>query len=141
MSQPGAPTPSPAGPDVASPSVLARRAADERSIGRLLVAITYVAVAFLLVGVVAMIAAGISPLAAPPSVDLTGIVSAALAIEPVGLLWLGLIVVIATPIVRVIAAAVAYARGGETRMLGISIAILAVIAIGIATTLVTEVAA
>ena len=72
---------------------------------------------------------------------LDAVVSAALALEPVGLLWLGLIVVIATPIVRVIAAAVAYARGGERRMLGISIAILAVIAIGIVTALASEVAA
>ena len=30
-----------------APSVLARRAADERRIGRLLIAVTYVAVAFL----------------------------------------------------------------------------------------------
>jgi uncharacterized membrane protein len=127
-------------PETPAASVIARRAADERTIGRLLVGITYVAVALLLVGVVAMIAAGISPLDAPPTIDLSGIVSSALALDAAGLLWLGLVVVIATPIVRVVAAAIAYARGGERRMVGISIAILAIIAVGVATALASEVA-
>ena len=121
------------------PSVRARRAADERAIGRLLIGVTYVAVVLLVGGVVAMLAAGISPLDSPPLLDIDTLVAAVGGLQPVGLLWLGLALVIATPIVRVLAAAVTYVRSGEVRMVLISLAILAVIAIGVASALVTEV--
>lgn len=126
-------------PRVVPPSIRAQRAADERTIGRLLIGITYVAVALLVAGVVAMLVAGISPLDVPPALDVDTLVAAVRGLEPVGLLWLGLAVVIATPIVRVVAAAVTYVRSGEVRMVLISLAILAVIAIGIVSSLVTEV--
>ncbi len=119
-------------------SVLARRAADERQIGRLIVRITYLAVALLVFGVVSMVAAGISPLDAVPALDRAGLIAAIGGLRPEGVLWLGLMAVIATPIIRVIAAAFAYGRGPEWRMLAISIATLAVIAIGVVTTLITE---
>ena len=114
-----------------SPSIRARRALDERRIGRLLIGITYVAVAVLLVGVALMLLAGISPLDAPPVVDVDGIVSAVTSLEPAAVLLVGIGLVIATPIVRVIAAAVTYARSGEVRMLGVSLGILLVILIGV----------
>lgn len=119
-------------------SVPARGAAYERSIGRLLIRITYLAVVLLVLGVVAMIAAGISPLDTPPALDVAGLIAAIGALRPEGLLWLGIIAVIATPIIRVLAAAFTYARGAEWRMVAISVAILAVIAIGVVTTLITE---
>ena len=121
------------------PSVRARRAADERAIGRLLIGVTYVAVALLVVGVVAMLVAGISPLDVPPTLDVATISAAIRALEPVGFLWLGLALVIATPIVRVLAAAVTYVRSGEVRMVLISLAILAVIAIGVVSATLTDV--
>ncbi|MEO5885249.1 MAG: DUF1634 domain-containing protein [Candidatus Limnocylindrales bacterium] len=117
----------------------ARRSADERVIGRLLIMVTYLAVALLVVGVIAMIVAGISPLDPPPVVDLARILAAAGDLRAEGLLWLGLIVVMVTPILRVLVAALAYGRGGEWRMVAISIAILVVIAVGVATALATEV--
>ena len=120
------------------PSVLARRAADERQIGRLIVRITYLAVALLGVGVVSMVATGVSPLDAVPTLDAAGLIAAMGGLRPEGVLWLGLMAVIATPIIRVLAAAFAYARGAEWRMVAISIAILAVIATGVVTTLITE---
>lgn len=121
-----------------SRAVDAQRAADERVIGRLLILVTYVAVGLLLAGVVAMIVAGISPLDAAPDLDPADIGSAIVALRPEGILWLGLAVVIATPILRVMAAALTYARHAEWRMLAISIAILLVIAAGVATSLLTE---
>ena len=120
------------------PSVLARRAADERQIGRLIVRITYLAVALLGVGVLSMVATGVSPLDAVPTLDAAGLIAAIGGLRPEGVLWLGLMAVIATPIIRVLAAAFAYARGAEWRMVAISIAILAVIATGVVTTLITE---
>lgn len=125
-------------PTVQPPSVLARRAADERQIGRLIVRITYLAVALLGVGVVSMVTTGVAPLDAVPALDAAGLIAAIGGLRPEGVLWLGLMAVIATPIIRVLAAAFAYARGAEWRMVAISIAILAVIATGVVTTLITE---
>jgi uncharacterized membrane protein len=121
------------------PSVRARRAADERAIGRLLIVVTYVAVALLLVGVVTMLMAGISPLDAPPVLDVETIATAIGGLQPVGFLWLGLALVIATPVVRVIAAAITYVRSGEVRMVLISVGILVVIAIGVVSAMATGV--
>ena len=120
------------------PSVQARRAADERQIGRLIVRVTYLAVALLGVGVAAMVATGVSPFDAVPALDAAGLIGAIGGLRPEGVLWLGLMAVIATPIIRVFAAAFAYARGAEWRMVAISIAILVVIATGVITTLITE---
>ena len=125
-------------PTIQPPSVLSRRATDERQIGRLIVRMTYLAVALLAVGVASMVATGISPLDAAPALDAAGLIAAIGELRPEGLLWLGLMAVIATPIIRVLAAAVAYARGAEWRMVAISIAILAVIAAGVVTTLIAE---
>jgi uncharacterized membrane protein len=110
----------------------------ERRIGRLLIVVTYVAVGLLLVGVVLMVVSGISPLAGGPRLDPTTLVGDVVALRPAGFLWLGLIAVIATPVSRVIAAAIGFARRGEPVMALISLAILVVIAVGIAAALVTE---
>lgn len=119
-------------------SVEAQRAADERVIGRLLIVLTYVAVGLLVIGVLAMAVAGIAPTDPAPPSDPAAIVAAVLALRPDGILWLGLAAVIATPILRVVAAALAYARRAEWRMLAISMGILVVIALGVATSLLTE---
>ena len=112
-----------------------RAAAAERLIGRLLIAVTYVAVGLLTIGVLLMIANGISPLSGGPPLDLATLASGLLALEPAAYLWLGLLAVVAAPIGRVIVAAVAYAREADWLMVGISIAILAVIAIGVGSAL------
>ena len=105
--------------------------AAERTIGRLLIVMTYVAVALLVVGVALMVAAGISPLAEGPPFDPTAIVADVAAGMPEGFLWLGILVVIATPIARVIGAAIAYGSAEQWTMVVISIAILLVIALGV----------
>ena len=103
----------------------------ERRLGRLLIAVTYVAVVLLTIGVVLMLLAGISPLAVGPPFDASQIIPDLRALEPAGFLWLGLLVVIATPLSRVAGAAIGFARRGEPLMAAISVAILAVIAISI----------
>ena len=113
----------------------ARTAAVESLIGRLLITVTYAAVGLLVVGVVLMLVDGISPLSGGPGLDLATLGSQLLALEPAALLWLGLLAVVAAPIGRVIVASVAYARDADWLMVGISLAILAVIAIGVGTAL------
>ena len=113
----------------------ARAAAAEYRIGRLLIAMTYVAVGLLVVGVVLMIADGISPLSVGPGLDLATLGSQLVALDPAAFLWLGLLVVVATPIGRVIAAGVAYARQADWLMVAIALGILAIIAIGVGSAL------
>ena len=103
----------------------------ERRIGRLLIAVTYLAVTFLVIGVALMALDGISPLAGGPALDPGALVADLVALDPAGFLWLGLLTVIATPISRVIAAAIGFARVGDRMMVGVAVAILAVIALGI----------
>ena len=110
-----------------------RASAAESLIGRLLIAATYAAVGLLAIGVALMIADAISPLAGGPSLDLADLGTQIVALDSAGFLWLGLLVVIAAPIGRVIAAAVAYARDGDSTMVGIAVATLVVIAVGIGT--------
>ncbi len=61
------------------------------------------------------------------------------ALSPAGFLWLGVIAVIATPISRVVGAAFGFARAGDRLLVAVALGILVVIAVGVATTLVTEV--
>jgi uncharacterized membrane protein len=103
----------------------------ERRLGRLLTTVTYVAVGLLTVGVILMLQAGISPLAGGPPFDLAQLVPDLRALEPAGFLWLGLLAVIATPLSRVVGAAIGFARRGEPLMAVISVAILTVIAISV----------
>lgn len=109
----------------------------DRTIGRLLIAITYVAGALILIGVLLMMVHGISPLSGGPPLDLSTIVADLASLQPAGFLWVGLITVIATPIVRVIAAAVGFGLAGERRMVLIAVAIVGVIALSIATAVAT----
>ena len=113
----------------------ARAAAAEYRIGRLLIAMTYVAVGLLVVGVVLMIADGISPLSGGPGLDLATLGSQLVALDPATFLWLGLLAVVAAPIGRVIVAGVAYARQADWLMVAIALGILAIIAIGVASAL------
>ena len=113
----------------------AARVAAERQIGRLLILLTYLSVVLLVLGVVLLRAAGISPTDGGPRLDPATLLPEVAALGPAGLLWLGLLAVIVTPISRVVAAAVAYGRAGDWPMVGIALGILAIIAVGIATAL------
>jgi len=116
-------------------STSARAFAAERTIGRLLIGITYLSVGLIAVGSVLMLAAGISPLDQGPPLDIAALGAQLVALDPAGYLWLGLLAVIAAPIGRVIVAAVAYGRDDDWLMVGVSVAILVVIAVGVGTAL------
>ena len=103
----------------------------ERAIGRLLIGLTYASTALLVVGVLLMLASGISPLSGGPRLDPASLPIDLATLTPSGFLWLGLLAVIATPISRVVAAAFAFARAGERGLVGVALAILVVIGIAI----------
>ena len=112
-----------------------RARAFDRRIGRLLIVVTYVAVVLLTIGVVLLIAAGISPLSGGPQLDVGRLAADLVALNPAAFLWLGILAVIATPVSRVIAAAVGFARLGDRWMVGVAVAILVVIALGVVSAL------
>ena len=107
----------------------------DRTIGRLLIAVTYVSALLLTIGVLLMVASGISPLSGGPALDLSALVADLVSLQPAGFLWLGLLTVIATPLSRVVAAAVGFALVGDRRMVVVSVAILVVISVSVATAL------
>lgn len=104
----------------------------ERVIARLLTVGTQVSIALLAVGLGLMFAAGIDPLSGGPALDPARLVPDVLALQPAGFLWLGLLVVVATPAARVAASLVGFARAGERPMVAVAGLILIVIAVSIA---------
>jgi uncharacterized membrane protein len=114
----------------------ARALATDRLIGRLLIAVTYVSVGLLSIGVVLMISDGISPTSGGPPLDLPSLGAELAALQPAAFLWLGMLAVVAAPIGRVVVAAVAYARESDWLMLAVSIGILLVIAVGVLSALI-----
>jgi len=103
----------------------------ERSIGRLLTGGSYVAIMLLAIGFGLMLVQGIDPLAGGPAFDIRSLVGDLLALRPTGVLWLGLIVVLATPASRVVASLVGYRRRGEWRMALVAALILLVILLSV----------
>lgn len=104
----------------------------EATIARLLTVGTRLAIGLLALGSVLLIAGGISPLAEDwPPLDLGGLPADLLALRPEGFLWLGLLAVIATPLLRVSVATAGFARAGERRMAILGVAVLVVIAFAV----------
>jgi uncharacterized membrane protein len=119
------------------PSARGVEASFEGTIGRLLISLTYVAVTLLAIGVALLFVRGISPLSGGPLFEARRLVGDIAALAPAGFLWLGLIAVIAAPVVRVIAAAIGYARAGDRSMVLIALAILAVLAASVVTAVIS----
>jgi uncharacterized membrane protein len=102
------------------------------AIARLLTVGSYVGMTLLVVGVLLMVVVGRSPLDTPPhDFDPGALVGDILAGRPDGVLWLGLVVLLATPAARVAASVAGYVRNGERAMAGVGLAILAVVAGGV----------
>jgi uncharacterized membrane protein len=110
----------------------------DSTIGRLMIVMTYIAVGLLAVGVVLMVVNGISPLVGGPAFDPAVLLAEIRAGVPTGFLWLGLVVVIATPVVRVAVSSVGFAREGQWRMVAVGLGILAIITVGIVTSITLE---
>lgn len=100
----------------------------ERRVAGVLIGATYLSVALIGVGVVLMIAGGISPLDQALAFDPGRLIDDVLAGRPEGVLWLGLVAVIVTPSLRVAASLVGYLAEGERPMVLVSVGILGVIA-------------
>ncbi|HEV8281234.1 MAG TPA: DUF1634 domain-containing protein [Candidatus Limnocylindrales bacterium] len=103
----------------------------------MLIVLTYGAVALLAVGVALMASQGVPPLSGGPQLDIGRLAGDLASLAPSGFLWLGLLAVIATPVSRVVAAGIGYARAGDRALVVVAIAILAVLALSVATALVT----
>jgi hypothetical protein len=123
--QPGAvePAPAPAG-DAAGDRL-------DLAIARLLSVGTYLGIVLLAAGFGLMLLAGRSPLDPAPPFIAGGLPGDLAAGRPEGALWLGLLVLIATPSARVAASLIGYARTGERGMVAVSAAILLVVAAGV----------
>ena len=109
----------------------------DRRIGRLLIVITNVAVVLLVVGLALMVLHGIGPLTGGPRFDPGSLPADLVTLKPSAFLWLGILAVIATPVSRVVVAAFGYARRGDRAMVALSLAILVVIVLAVASGLVT----
>ncbi len=114
-----------------------RRRAFEARIGRWLIIVTYLSVGLLFVGVALMAVDGISPLQGGPALDPASIVAGLSTLEPASFLWIGLVAVIATPVTRVIAAAIGFARTGEWFLVAAALGILATILASIGSVVLT----
>jgi uncharacterized membrane protein len=128
---PGQPSPSAPG-GRSGPAGAAGGAAVERRIARLLEVGTLIAIGLLGVGSVLLVMSGTSPLDPDwPPLDLGELPADLLALRPEGFLWLGLLVTIGTPIMRVVAATIGFAGAGERRMVALGIGVLVVLGLAI----------
>jgi len=104
----------------------------EHRIARILSIGSVTSIALLAAGTGLHLASGRSPLAqAWPTFDPGSLLADLLALRPAGLLYAGLIVAIATPLLRVGVAFIAFARARDVRMAAVSVSVLAVIALAI----------
>ena len=110
-----------------------RRADDglEPALARVLQAGTYASIALVAVGSVLLLAAGTSPLAGGPALAIDRVAGDILAARPAGFLWLGILGIVGTPGLRVVGALLGFWRRGERAMVGVAVAILAVVAAGV----------
>jgi uncharacterized membrane protein len=112
-------------------STVARAAGLEGRIARVLRVGTYGAVTLIAIGVVALLAAGRSPLDIAPTLDPGRLLGDLVAMRPEAFLWLGLIAVLATPAARVAVSVVGFWRAGDRAMATVAILVLLVIMLGV----------
>ena len=115
-----------AGPHRAPPADL------DRVIGRLLTIGTYVSILLIAIGCVMLFAGRIDPLAGGPPLEPGLIVDDIAHRRPAGFMWLGLLALLATPILRVIVSFAGYAARGERTMAVVAALILVVMVASIA---------
>lgn len=92
---------------------------------------TYAAVGLVAIGVALMTLDGRSPLDVAPALDPGRLPGDIAALRPSGFLWLGVLLVLATPSARVLVALVGYLRRSEREMALVALLILIVIALGV----------
>lgn len=105
----------------------------ESAVGWLLLAGTVVGVACLAVGVVLMAGSGISPTVETyPDFEAGRLVPDLLALRPEGFLWLGIVILVGTPVARIIGELVAFGIRRDRLMVAVSAAILGIIGLSVA---------
>ena len=117
--------------DAPAPGVAASPASLEVALAQVLQLGTYASVALVAAGSVLLLATGGSPIQGGPPLDLATLSADLVAFRPAGLLWLGILGILATPGLRVARALLGFARRGEQRMVAVSVLVLAVIAVGV----------
>jgi uncharacterized membrane protein len=103
----------------------------DHAVARLLTLGTYTSIALLAAGLAAMLVSGTSPLDPGPRLDAGRLAADVVALRPAALLWLGIIVVVATPSARVAASLVGYVRQRDRAMTIVALAILGVITLSV----------
>ena len=109
----------------------------EPALARVLQVGTLVSMSLVAIGTLLFIAAGRSPLDPGPDLDLARLPADLVAGSPSAILWLGVLGLLLTPGLRVLGALVGFARAGEWRMVGVAVAIVVVVALGIVAGLLT----
>jgi uncharacterized membrane protein len=100
----------------------------DQTIGRLLTIGTNIAVLLLAVGCVLLFAGQLDPMAGGPPLEPGLIVDDITHLRPAGFMWLGLLALLATPILRVVVSLIGFERRGERTMVIVSSLILVVLA-------------
>jgi uncharacterized membrane protein len=104
----------------------------DRRVGLALSAATMLSVGLLAIAVAAMVAGGVQPLAGPRSAFDPGRLGSDLAAgRTEGWLWLGLIAVILTPVIRVAASLLSFTAARDGRQAVIALAVLAVMLLSV----------
>jgi uncharacterized membrane protein len=124
-------SPGSAGPVPADPATDPAGDRLDLAIARLLSIGPYLGIALLAAGFGLMLLAGRSPFDSTLPFSAGRLPGDLAAGRPEGPLWLGLLVLIATPSVRVAASLIGYRRAGERGMVAVSAAILVVVAAGV----------
>jgi uncharacterized membrane protein len=109
----------------------------EAAIGRLLVVGTWVAMGLVLVGVLLMLATGVDPLThgGVPPFELGAIPGQLLALDPLGFLWAGIVLILLLPVGRVVVAGLGFLAARDGRLALISFLVFLVVLLSIATAL------
>ena len=111
----------------------------ELVIGRVLLSGAMAGIALVVVGVALMAINGIDPMSATfPRFDLSRVLPDIIALRAEGYLWAGILVLIATPIARVVGEFVTFAVRRDRIMMGVAAAVLAVVALSVMSALVLE---
>jgi uncharacterized membrane protein len=111
----------------------------ENVIARVLLGGSVAGIALLSIGVFLMAVNGISPEAASfPPFDPGTIARDMVALRPEGFLWAGLVVLIATPIARVVGEFITFMVRGDRVLALVAVAILGVIVLSVVAALVLE---
>ena len=105
----------------------------EPALARVLQAGTYLSIGLVTIGSALLIGGGGSPLAGGPQLWLPRLSGDLIAARPEGFLWLGILGIVTTPALRVVGAMVGFWRRGERAMAGVAVLILAVVAAGVIT--------